>query len=69
MSDYETWRAFYADRIIGWMTADQLRECCGRLSTADAPSPELLLFHAMHEIERQRSVISVMEQKLTRGQR
>ena len=52
MSDYETWRAFYADRIIGWMTADQLRECCGRLGTADAPSPELVLFHAMHEIER-----------------
>ena len=52
MSPYDKWRQFYADRIIGWMDADQLRECCGRLGTADAPSPELVLFHAMHEIER-----------------
>ena len=39
--------AFYADKIKQPMTLDQLRAEVRRLSEAGAPSPELLLAHAM----------------------
>ena len=48
---YEEWRDFYAKRVSSWMSLEELRAECGKLTTTDATSPELLLIHAMHALE------------------
>ena len=48
---YAEWRDFYESRITQWMTADELRADVGRLSSVDAPSPMLLLVHAMRLLD------------------
>lgn len=48
---YLRWRAFYAEKVRSWMGLEELRAECGKLSTVDSPSPELLLIHAMHALE------------------
>lgn len=48
---YEEWRAFNAKKVRSWMGLEELRAECGKLQTADATSPELLLIHAMHILE------------------
>ena len=50
---YAEWRNFYEQRISGWMRLEQLRAEVARMQDAGSdPSPELLLAHAMHELER-----------------
>ena len=49
---YEEWRYFYLERVSSWMNLEELRAECGKLTTTDAPSPEVLLIHAMHLLER-----------------
>jgi hypothetical protein len=50
---YAEWRDFYEQRITGWMRLEQLRAEVARLQDAgSSQSPELLLIHAMHELER-----------------
>lgn len=49
---YSEWRDFYAKRVSSWMSLDEIRAECGKLQTADATSPEVLLIHAMHLLER-----------------
>lgn len=49
---YKDWAAFYRSRITQWMTADELRAEVAKLTKTDAGSPELLLIHAMHLIDR-----------------
>lgn len=49
---YSAWRAFYAEKVSSWMSLEELRAECGKLQTADATSPEVLLIHAMHLLER-----------------
>ncbi|WP_395138361.1 hypothetical protein [Schlegelella aquatica] len=49
---YLEWRAFYTERVRSWMSLEELRADCGKLQTADATSPEVLLIHAMHVLER-----------------
>lgn len=52
-AQYTEWFDFYGQRVTGWMCIDKLRIECARLQDAgSAPSPELLLVHAMHELER-----------------
>ena len=48
---YSEWRDFYVKRVSSWMSLDELRRECGKLTTADGTSPELLLIHAMHALE------------------
>ena len=48
---YSEWRDFYAEKVRSWMSLEELRAECGKLTTADAPSPEVLLVHAMHALE------------------
>ena len=48
---YEEWRDFYAEKVRSWMSLEELRAQCGKLTTTDAPSPEVLLIHAMHALE------------------
>ena len=48
---YEEWRDFYAEKIRSWMSLEELRSECGKLTTTDGTSPELLLIHAMHALE------------------
>ena len=48
---YEEWRDFYAKRVSSWMSLEELRAECGKLTTTDGTSPELLLIHAMHALE------------------
>ena len=48
---YQEWRDFYAEKVRSWMSLEELRAECGRLTTTDAPSPEVLLVHAMHALE------------------
>lgn len=49
---YEEWRNFYAEKVRSWMSLEELRAECGKLTTTDATSPEVLLIHAMHLLER-----------------
>ena len=50
---YEEWRRFYEQRITAWMRRDELRAEIARLHDAGrAPSPELLLVHAMRELDQ-----------------
>ena len=52
---YSEWRDFYAGKVRSWMSLEELRSACGKLSTTDSPSPELLLLiHAMHALEAAR---------------
>lgn len=48
---YLEWRDFYLKRVNSWMSLEELRAECGKLTTADGTSPELLLIHAMHALE------------------
>ena len=48
---YSEWRDFYVKRVSSWMSLDELRRECGKLTTTDGTSPELLLIHAMHALE------------------
>ena len=48
---YSEWRDFYVKRVSSWMSLDELRRECGKLTTADGTSTELLLIHAMHALE------------------
>ena len=48
---YKEWRDFYAEKVRSWMSLEELRAECGKLTTTDAPSPEVLLIHAMHALE------------------
>ena len=48
---YDEWRDFYLERVGSWMSLEELRAECGKLTTADAPSTEVLLIHAMHALE------------------
>lgn len=48
---YSEWRDFYAKRVSSWMSLEELRAECGKLTTADGASPGLLLIHAMHALE------------------
>lgn len=48
---YDEWRDFYAKRVSSWMSLEELRAECGKLTTTDSPSPEVLLIHAMHALE------------------
>ena len=48
---YSAWRAFYAGKVRSWMSLEELRAECGKLTTTDGTSPELLLIHAMHALE------------------
>ena len=48
---YQEWRNFYANKVRSWMNLEELRTECGKLTTTDAPSPEVLLIHAMHALE------------------
>ena len=48
---YQEWRDFYAKRVSSWMSLEELRAECGKLTTTDGTSPELLLIHAMHALE------------------
>lgn len=48
---YQEWRDFYAENVRSWMSLEELRAECGKLTTTDATSPELLLIHAMHALE------------------
>lgn len=48
---YDEWRDFYAEKVRSWMRLEELRVECGKLTTTDAPSPEVLLIHAMHALE------------------
>ena len=62
---YEEWRDFYAKRASSWMSIDELRRECGKLTTTDATSPELLLIHAMHALEeRERRTEALLRQAL-----
>ena len=49
---YDEWRDFYAKHVSSWMSLEELRAECGKLITTDGTSPELLLIHAMHLLER-----------------
>ena len=49
---YDEWRDFYLERVGSWMSREELRAECGKLTTTEAPSPEVLLIHAMHLLER-----------------
>ena len=49
---YSEWRDFYAEKVLSWMSLEELRAECGKLLTVDSPSPEVLLIHAMHVLER-----------------
>ena len=49
---YSEWRDFYAEKVRSWMSLDEIRAECGKLQMADATSPEVLLIHAMHLLER-----------------
>ena len=49
---YEEWRNFYAKKVRSWMSLDEIRVECGKLQTVDNPSPEVLLVHAMHALEK-----------------
>lgn len=56
---YLEWRGFYAEKVRSWMSLEELRAECGKLTTTDGTSPELLLIHAMNaleEREKQRTV-------------
>lgn len=57
---FHEWAGFYADRITGWMSVDDLKDGCGRLLTADAGSPELLLIHAMHQVTAQAAELEAL---------
>ena len=48
---YEEWRDFYTKRVSSWMSLEELRAQCGKLTTTDGTSPEVLLIHAMHALE------------------
>ena len=48
---YEEWRDFYAEKVRSWMSLEELRAECGKLTTTDGTSPEVLLIHAMHALE------------------
>lgn len=48
---YSEWRAFYTEKVSSWMSLEELRAECGKLTTTDGTSPELLLIHAMHALE------------------
>ena len=48
---YDEWRDFYTEKVRSWMSLEELRAECGKLTTTDAPSPEVLLIHAMHALE------------------
>ena len=48
---YLEWRGFYLERVSSWMSLEELRAECGKLTTTDGTSPELLLIHAMHALE------------------
>lgn len=54
---YSEWRDFYAEKVRSWMSLEELRAECGKLQTADSPSPELLLVHAMHALEELRAEV------------
>lgn len=50
---YQSWRAFYGERVKAWLSTEELRDACGGLKDASsAPNTELLLVHAMRELER-----------------
>jgi hypothetical protein len=51
-TEYEQWRDFYAAKITNWMTVGEIREECGRLARVGSPSTEMVLVHAMRELER-----------------
>lgn len=54
---YAAWAAFHAGHISEWLTLDQLRAECGRLASVGAPSPELLLSHAMRLLDAPAAVV------------
>ena len=62
---YSEWRDFYAEKVSSWMSLEELRAECGKLTTTDAPSPEVLLIHAMHALEeRERRTEALLRQAL-----
>ena len=49
---YKEWREFYTSKITEFMTTEELRAGVANLCNAGKTgSPELLLIHAMHQIE------------------
>lgn len=48
---YSEWRDFYAEKVLSWMSLEELRAECGKLQTVDSRNPEVLLVHAMHALE------------------
>lgn len=62
---YTEWRDFYVKRVRSWMSLEELRAECGKLTTTDAASPEVLLIHAMHALEeRERRDEALLRQAL-----
>ena len=66
---YEEWRNFYAEKVRSWMSLDEIRAECGKLQTADATSPEVLLIHAMHLLERYEQRNEAMRAEVERWKR
>lgn len=60
---YEEWRDFYAKRVSSWMSLEELRAECGKLTTTDGTSPELLLIHAMHALEELQAEVERLRDK------
>ncbi|MCX8073883.1 MAG: hypothetical protein N3C12_15805 [Candidatus Binatia bacterium] len=63
---YEEWRDFYAEKVRSWMSLDEIRAECGKLQTADATSPEVLLIHAMHALEELQKASSNIKAEVER---
>ena len=66
---YQEWRDFYAEKVRSWMSLEELRAECGMLQTADATSPEVLLIHAMHLLERYEQRNEAMRAEVERWKR
>lgn len=61
---YSEWQNFYTEKVRSWMSLEELRAECGKLQTADSPSPEVLLVHAMHALEEVQAKIEALVEAL-----
>lgn len=63
---YSEWREFYHNHVSSWMRLEELRAECGKLTTTDGTSPELLLIHAMHELEELQAEVERLREELSK---